>query len=84
MILFDRYVVKKGNKKVARITVEDCLDHVENRFELVLKASERARKLMSGAQDTTLDWGDDKATVIALREIAAGVLSAESIDGATS
>lgn len=69
---------------MARITVEDCLDHVENRFELVLKASERARKLMSGAQDATLDWGDDKATVIALREIAAGVLSAESIDGATS
>jgi DNA-directed RNA polymerase subunit omega len=65
---------------VARITVEDCLDHVDNRFELVLKASDRARKLMSGAQDTSLDWGEDKATVIALREIAAGILSSDSAD----
>jgi DNA-directed RNA polymerase subunit omega len=65
---------------VARITVEDCLDHVENRFELVIKASERARKLMSGAQDTTLDWADHKATVIALKEIAAGMLSADTVD----
>lgn len=62
---------------MARITVEDCLDHVENRFELVLKASDRARKLMSGAQESTIEWGDDKATVIALREIAAGILSSE-------
>jgi len=59
---------------MARITVEDCLDHVDNRFELVLKASERARKLMSGEEETSLEWGEDKATVIALREIAAGVL----------
>lgn len=65
---------------MARITVEDCLDHVDNRFELVLKASDRARKLMSGAQDTSLDWGEDKATVIALREIAAGILSSDSTD----
>jgi DNA-directed RNA polymerase subunit omega len=62
---------------VARITVEDCLDHVENRFELVLKASDRARKLMSGAQESTIEWGNDKATVIALREIAAGILSSD-------
>lgn len=60
---------------MARVTVEDCLDHVENRFELVLKASERARKLMSGAQESTLDWENDKPTVVALREIAAGILS---------
>ncbi len=59
---------------MARVTVEDCLDHVDNRFELVLKASERARKLMSGAQESTLDWDRDKATVVALREIAAGLL----------
>ncbi len=62
---------------MARITVEDCLDHVENRFELVLKASDRARKLMSGAQESTIEWGNDKATVIALREIAAGILSSD-------
>ena len=77
MHLFAHSVVKFKEMNMARITVEDCLDHVENRFELVLKAADRARKLMSGAQDTTLDWDDDKATVIALREIAAGLLSAD-------
>lgn len=60
---------------MARVTVEDCLDHVENRFELVLKAAERARKLMTGALESTVEWGNDKATVVALREIAEGVLS---------
>ena len=63
---------------MARVTVEDCLDHVENRFELVLKAAERARKLMSGAQESELEWGSDKATVLALREIAAGLLDRET------
>lgn len=60
---------------MARVTVEDCLEQVDNRFELVLKASDRARKLMSGAQESTLDWGNDKPTVVALREIASGMLS---------
>ncbi len=60
---------------MARVTVEDCLDHVENRFELVLKASDRARKLMSGAAESTLEWGNDKPTVLALREIASGLFS---------
>ncbi len=65
---------------MARVTVEDCLDHVENRFELVLKASDRARKLMSGAAETTLEWENDKATVLALREIAAGMLTKPTND----
>ena len=63
---------------MARITVEDCLEHVDNRFELVLKAADRARKLMSGAQESTLESGNDKPTVIALREIAAGMNFADS------
>ena len=57
---------------MARITVEDCLDHVENRFELVLKASERAHALELGAADPMVPKENDKPTVIALREIAAG------------
>jgi DNA-directed RNA polymerase subunit omega len=57
---------------MARITVEDCLEHVENRFDLVLKASKRARKLITGAQESDLPWENDKAVVLALREIAAG------------
>ncbi|MCZ8319092.1 MAG: DNA-directed RNA polymerase subunit omega [Lysobacteraceae bacterium] len=57
---------------MARITVEDCLDVVNNRFELVLMASKRARQLAKGA-DPTLDNSEheDKPTVLALREIAA-------------
>lgn len=57
---------------MARITVEDCLDHVENRFQLVLVAAKRARQLMRGSVDPTVPWENDKATVVALREIAKG------------
>ncbi len=57
---------------MARITVEDCLQNVNNRFELVLIAAKRARKLMRGTIDPTVPWENDKATVVALREIAAG------------
>ncbi|MDD9892948.1 MAG: DNA-directed RNA polymerase subunit omega [Gammaproteobacteria bacterium] len=56
---------------MARITVEDCLENVESRFELVLVASKRARQLANGA-DSSIEWSDDKPTVHALREIAAG------------
>lgn len=57
---------------MARVTVEDCLGHVKNRFDLVLKASKRAHQLELGAADPTLPRDNDKPTVIALREIAAG------------
>ncbi len=57
---------------MARITVEDCLDHVANRFELVLLAAKRARQLMRGSVDPTVPWENDKPTVVALREIATG------------
>ena len=54
---------------MARITVEDCIDKFESRFELVLIASNRARKLHSG-ENPTVEKNNDKSTVIALREIA--------------
>lgn len=54
---------------MARLTVEDCLDHVDNRFELVLVASKRARQLSMGAEPL-VELENDKPTVLALREIA--------------
>lgn len=64
---------------MARITVEDCLDHVDNRFGLVLLASKRARQLVSG-KDAMLDWENDKPTVMALREISAGKISNQILE----
>ena len=61
---------------MARVTVEDCLDKVENRFELVLVAAKRAHQLNSGNYRTTLDVAKDKPTVLALREIEAGLIDA--------
>ncbi|QLH41495.1 MAG: DNA-directed RNA polymerase subunit omega [Coxiellaceae bacterium] len=55
---------------MARITVEDCLKNIENRFELVMVASKRARQLELGAAEPTVPWENDKPTVVALREIA--------------
>lgn len=57
---------------MARITVEDCLQNVDNRFHLVILAAKRARQLMRGSVDPTVPWENDKATVVALREIASG------------
>lgn len=54
---------------MARVTVEDCIDKVESRFELVMAAAQRARKLGTGAT-LTVDRDNDKNTVVALREIA--------------
>ena len=61
---------------MARITVEDCIDKFDSRFELVLVASNRARKLHSGDQPT-VERDNDKNTVIALREIADETISAD-------
>ena len=63
---------------MARITVEDCIDKFESRFELVLVASNRARKLHSG-ETPTVEKDNDKPTVIALREIANESLTIESL-----
>ena len=57
---------------MARVTVEDCLDNVDNRFQLVMVATKRARQLALGTVDPLVDWDNDKPTVVALREIAAG------------
>ena len=64
---------------MARITVEDCLENVENRFELVLTATKRARQIGHGA-DPMIEEENDKPTVIALREIAEGHVDSESVD----
>ena len=64
---------------MARITVEDCLEHVENRFDLVLLAARRARQIEQGA-DPLVDAENDKPTVIALREIAENLVSASGMD----
>lgn len=60
---------------MARVTVEDCLENVDNRFELVLVASKRARQLANGGE-AALEWENDKPTVVALREIAEGHVDA--------
>jgi DNA-directed RNA polymerase subunit omega len=64
---------------MARITVEDCLEHVDNRFDLVLLASRRARQISQGA-DPLVPAENDKPTVIALREIAEGLVTAEGMN----
>ena len=64
---------------MARITVEDCLEHVENRFDLVLLAARRARQISRGA-DPLVPAENDKPTVIALREIAENLINAASMD----
>lgn len=64
---------------MARVTVEDCLDNVENRFKLVLLASQRARQLAKGA-DEFIERGNNKDTVLALREIAEGHVTEDNIN----
>jgi len=66
---------------MARITVEDCLENVDNRFELVLLATKRARQLANG-KDPMLEWENDKPTVLALREIAKGLVNQASVEKA--
>ncbi len=65
---------------MARITVEDCLDHVENRFQLVMVGSKRARQLATGGKEPHVPWENDKATVVALREIEKGLITAAILD----
>jgi DNA-directed RNA polymerase subunit omega len=67
-----------GDLIMARVTVEDCIDKVENRFELVLLASHRARMISSGTQ-ITIDRDNDKNPVVALREIAEEKISPEDL-----
>lgn len=65
---------------MARVTVQDCLEQVENRFELVMVASRRARQLYNPFVDPLVEPENDKPTVMALREIAEGLISEELLD----
>ena len=67
---------------MARITVEDCLENIENRFELVMVASKRARQLATGGKESMVPWENDKPTVVALREIAGGLVDRGILDEA--
>ena len=64
---------------MARVTVEDCLDKVDNRFELVMVASKRARALSTGGKEPLVSEDSDKPTVIALRELADELITPEEI-----
>jgi DNA-directed RNA polymerase subunit omega len=63
---------------MARVTVEDCLQNVDNLFQLVLLAAQRARRLANGAEPTVA-WENDKPTVVALREIAEGNITIDML-----
>ena len=65
---------------MARITVEDCLKQIPNRYEMVKLAAKRVKKLAVDGREPTVDPEDDKPTVIALREIAAGLVTFDNID----
>ena len=62
---------------MARVTVEDCLDKVDNRFELIMVASKRARQIANEGAEMLVEEDNDKPTVIALREIAEGKINAD-------
>lgn len=64
---------------MARITVDDCMKHISNRFELALAATARARQIANGATPM-VDPGRDKPTVVALREVAAGKVGMEVLN----
>ncbi|WP_028449535.1 MULTISPECIES: DNA-directed RNA polymerase subunit omega [Chitinibacter] len=65
---------------MARITVEDCLDRIPNRFDLTLAAAYRARQLENGSSPQVENNGRDKPTVMALREMAAGLVGVEVLN----
>lgn len=65
---------------MARVTVEDAVDAIGNRFDLIMVAAKRARQLATGGKDPMVDWDNDKPTVVALREIEAKLVTKENID----
>ncbi len=68
---------------MARVTVTDCLEHVDNRFQLVLIATKRARQLVLGAEPL-VEVDNDKPTVLALREIAEGLIGPSILEEETT
>ena len=65
---------------MARITVEDCLQIIPSRFDLIIMASKRARQLATTRRDPLVEWDNDKPTLVALREIEAGLLDKETLE----
>jgi len=65
---------------MARVTVEDCLENVANRFELVMVAAKRARQIAVRGAQPMVAWENDKPTVVALREIAEGFVGPDILD----
>jgi DNA-directed RNA polymerase subunit omega len=76
----ERLLYKAGDRFMARVTVEDCLQHVANRFELVMVATKRARQIAVRGDQPMVEWENDKPTVVALREIAEGLVTADILD----
>ena len=68
---------------MARVTVEDCLENVENRFELVMVSSKRARQIATEGKEPMVALENDKPTVLALREIAEGHIDASILNEPT-
>lgn len=65
---------------MARVTVEDAVDVIGNRFDLIMIASKRARQLATGGKDPKVNWDNDKPTVVALREIEEKLVTTENIE----
>jgi len=65
---------------MARVTIQDAVEIVGNRFDLILLATKRARELATGGKDPKVEWDNDKPTVVALREIEAGLISEEIME----
>ena len=65
---------------MARITVEDCLEKIPSRFDLILMASKRAIQLSTTSRDPLVEWDNDKPTLVALREIEEGLIDQETLE----
>lgn len=65
---------------MARVTVEDAVEAIGNRFDLIMVASKRARQLATGGKDAMVDWDNDKPTVVALREIEENLVNVTNVD----
>ena len=64
---------------MARITVEDCLEKIPSRFDLIIMASKRARQLSTTSREPLVEWDNDKPTLVALREIEEGLIDRETL-----
>jgi len=65
---------------MARVTVEDAVEAIGNRFDLIMVASKRARQLATGGKEPMVDWDNDKPTVVALREIEENLVTKDNIE----